>query len=225
MHSSFTKEHWVSVELLSSLYFIFYFPSESKHCPPSSDTRILVTNPGSDCHKKLVGRFFDVEDAGDDENQCSCCYNCTFSHANQGCSTCKDFLGTFLPLRTSKKLSKSVSSELKSAIEELFAAMSVKVLQVESDLVLGIASFVKDFLKNVDEVNDSEDIIRIWHINSDVAKKVFSIMYEVLHGEEDLSEASDSSSDESSDVFDEEESDSSSGDDAEQLEMLNIYDD
>ena len=45
-----------------------------------------------------------------------------------------------------------VLSELKIAIEELFAAMPVKFLQVESDLVLGVANFVKDFLKNVDEV-------------------------------------------------------------------------
>ena len=101
-----------------------------------------------------------------------------------------------------------VLSELKTAIEELFAAISVKFLQVESDVVLGVANFVKDFLKNVDEVNAPEDIVHIWHINSDAEKKVFSIMNTVLHYKKEWKEASGSSV-ESSDVFNKDYSDSS----------------
>ena len=63
-----------------------------------------------------------------------------------------------------------VLSELKIVIEELFAVMSVKCL-VESDRVLGIANFVKDFLKNV----------YIWDVNSNAGKKVLSVKYKVLH--------------------------------------------
>ena len=83
-----------------------------------------------------------------------------------------------------------VLSELKIVIEELFAVMSVKCL-VESDRVLGIANFVKDFLKNV----------YIWDVNSNAGKKVLSVKYKVLHYKtEELKEVS-GSSDESSDIF------------------------
>ena len=203
---------------------MFSFSSEAKHCPPSSDTRCLITKPRSECQREVIMNFFDEKDSSDAHIKCFCFYNCIHLHADEGYSSCKEFLDTFLPASTSQKLSKSVSSEIKSALEELFAAMSVKLIQVENDLVLSISSFSKDVVKNADEINNAEDISRIWHVSSDVALKVFSILTEVIYGDE-ISD-SGSSSDESEDDFDEEYSDSSDDNEGtQQLELLDIFDD
>ena len=44
--------------------------------------------------------------------------------------SCEQFLSTFFPLKSSLKLSKSVSAELKEAIMELFNVMNVKEVKV-----------------------------------------------------------------------------------------------
>ena len=201
---------------------MFSFSSEAKHCPPSSDTRSLITKPRSECQREVILNFFDEKDSSDAHIKCFCCYNCIHLHADKGCYLCKELLDTFLP--ASLKQSKSLSSEIKSALEELFAAMSVKLIQVENNLVLSISSFSKDVVKNVDEINSAKDISRMWHVSSDVALKVFSILTEVIYGDE-ISD-SGSSSDESDDDFDEEYSDSSDDNDGtQQLELLDIFDD
>ena len=112
-----------------------------------------------------------------------------------------------MPLKGNLKLSKSVSAELKGALGELFEVMGVKKLQVESDLAMSTASFLKDFAKNVDEIKMPDDISRIWHLGSEVAGSIFSTLEEVLCGE-DMINKSDGSSDSDEDGLDDD-SDSS----------------
>ena len=163
-------------------------------------------NDGLICHKKIIGKFYD-EDIPPCDNPCICCYVCIKSHeVVSGCSTCSEFLATFFPDRSSSKLSKSVTSELRFALKELFAAMSMKELKVENNLHLGISNFVDDFIKVIDEVKTDADIIDNWHISPAIASKVFSTLNNVLHGDElSDSETSESSSEEDEDSFDEEE--------------------
>ena len=81
-------------------------------------------------------------------------------------------------------------------------------------------SFTKDFIKNIDEVKTEEDIIRIWHIEPLLAKKIYLLLNDVINGAADVnvnfssdeeSEASEGSeaSDEDSDVFDDSTDDNS----------------
>ena len=110
-------------------------------------------------------------------------------------------------------MSRSVASELRSALNELFAAMSVKELKVESNLCLGISNFVSDFIKVVDEIKTAADIVNKWHISPDIARKMFSTLNEVLN--EDGCSDSDGSeaSGEDDDFFDEESEDPSTEED------------
>ena len=195
--------------------------SEAKHCPVTSDCRMLITKTASQCHKQVVGKFFD-EDYPSSVDRCVCCYVCIKSHAEEGCSSCKEFLETFFPPANSFKLSKSVSSELRFALLELFEAMSVKQVKVENDLALSITSFVADFIKVIDEVKNASDIVHIWHVSSDVASKVFSTLNDVLYGEE-LYDSAGSSTDEYEDVSDEDSE--STDDDIDRLTSLEIFDD
>ena len=167
-------------------------------------------NDGLICHKKIIGKFYD-EEIPPCDNPCICCYVCIKSHeVVSGCSTCSEFLATFFPDRSSSKLSKSVTSELRFALKELFAAMSMKELKVENNLHLGISNFVDDFIKVIDEVKTDADIIDNWHISPAIASKVFSTLNNVLHGDElSDSDTSESSSGEDEDSFDEEDEDSS----------------
>ena len=107
---------------------------------------------------------------------------------------------------------------------ELFAAMAVKELKVESDLVLSPINFINDFIKVIDEVKTASDIVRIWHVSPDVASRVFSIFHDVLYGDDELCDSAGSSTDESEDIFDED-SDSTDDDDTECFMSLNIDDD
>ena len=168
-------------------------------------------NDGLICHKKIIGKFYD-EDIPPCDNPCICCYVCIKPHAVlSDCSTCSEFLATFFPDRSSFKLSKSVTAELRFALKELFAAMSVKELKVENNLHLGISNFVDDFIKVIDEVKTDADIIDNWHISPAIASKVFSTLKNVLHGDELSDSDASESSVEDEDSFDEEEDNSSTG--------------
>ena len=138
-----------------------------------------------------------------DVAKCYCCYPCVKKDAEDGCSDCRELLDTFLPQKSSLKLSKKVSSELKSALGELFAAMDVKDVAVENNLLMSVSSFVPDITKLVDEIKAASDISSIWHTSSEVASKVFETMEEVLYGEDLAIESEDSSdSSEEGDEFD-----------------------
>ena len=206
---------------LETLFF-----SESKHCPSTSDCRSLITKDGSVCHKKIIGKFYDEEISPSDP-PCLCCYVCIKSHA-EACSSCSQFLATFFPDRSNRKLSKSVSSELRAALKELFSAMGMKEVKVESNLTLGISSFICDFIKIIDEIKSVSDIIHNWHVGSDVALKVYSTLNDVLYGDDcssDSSECSGSESeeDENEDVLDEDTSSSDDDDAGESFTMLDAF--
>ena len=209
-----------------SIMIKIYFFSESKHCPITSDCRALLVKGSLECHRKILGKFFDQEIL-DTVDKCVCCYACIHSHAEEGCSSCRDFHETFFPTRSSPRLSKPVSAELRCALKELFTVMAVKEIKVESSLSLGIANFVNDVVKVVDELKTEEDISQRWHVSEEIARKVFSTLNDVLYGEE-CSDSSGSSEEEeeleeySEDVIDEEESDSSS-DEENECESLELF--
>ena len=96
------------------------------------------------------------------------------------------------------KISKSVASELKEALGELFEAMELKSIMVEGKLEIDCLSFTLDLLRVLDEIRESDDIVKLWHIDKELSVRVFSVLYDVLFGgdEEDVQEAGDNSEDE-----------------------------
>ena len=143
--------------------------------------------------------------------KCSCCYACILTHSEGGCLTCLDFFKKFFPENKIKKMSKSLVSELKEAMSDLFCALDLKKVMIENSMEVTSVSFTKDFIKNIDEVKTEEDIVRIWHIEPLIAKKIYLLLNDVLNGAADInyssdeeSEASEASeaSDEDSDIFD-----------------------
>ena len=125
-----------------------------------------------------------------------------------GCEKCSTFLHKIFPEGQKLKISKSVSVELKEAIEELFAALGLNNVLMEGDQIVSVTSFIKDFIKTVDEVKNVEDIVEIWHIDPFIAQNLFMLFKEVVFGKLETSEAfEDMSNDWSeveSDEFDEE---------------------
>ena len=150
--------------------------------------------------------------------KCSCCFACIQSHSEGGCLTCSNFFKKFFPENRIKKVSKSLAIELKEAMSELFCALDLKKVMIEKSMEVTSISFTKDFIKNIDEVKTEEDIVRIWHIEPLLAKKIYLLLIDVINGaaevnfssdeESEASEASEAT-DEDSDVFDDSTDDNS----------------
>ena len=156
------------------------FPLESRHCPPSSECRELIAKPMPECQTKLILSMFE-RDLHVKVSKCRCCYCCIKSHADEGCSDCLHFIKQFFPSKASPiKIKKSVYHEIKEALTELFLAMKTSKLRVEYDLKIDCSAFICDFLRVVDEIRCSEDIVKLWHIEKNIADKVFSILVDVL---------------------------------------------
>ena len=134
--------------------------------------------------------------------KCVCCFSCIRSHSDEGCDQCILFLKTFFPTTHSFKLSKPVARELKSALKDLFMAMEISEIRVENELEIDCCSFIGDLLKVLDEINQPADIVRFWHISEELAIKIFSIVYAVLHDEDSASSDSENCTDDESDTED-----------------------
>jgi hypothetical protein len=81
------------------------------------------------------------------------------------------------------KLNKSVKSELRSGLWDLFDALEICTLMVENTLELAVSSFVEDFIKTVDEITEPGDIVKHWHISFDMAQNIFSILNDVMNSQ------------------------------------------
>ena len=90
-----------------------------------------------------------------------------------------------------------MKSELKAALGELFEAMGISKIKVESELEVDYLSLVNDLVKVIDELKSSEDICRLWHINQELSCKMFSVIQDVIFGNKDDLSSSDNDSDES----------------------------
>ena len=130
---------------------------------------------------------------------CQCCYFCIKTHSDGGCQDCLRFLEQFFPATSKLKVSKSVARELKSALAELFEEMDLSIIKVEGRLELDCASFIRDICKMLDEIKSGGDIVSFWHVSADLAMKVFSVISEVIFGDD--TECS-SSEDEMEDIID-----------------------
>ena len=84
------------------------------------------------------------------------------------------------------KIIKSVGLCLNEGVKELFTAMGIDVLFVENEFQIPVSSFVKDFLKMLDEIKKEQDIIDLWHIDPEVASSLFQLFSEVVFGESDI---------------------------------------
>ena len=62
---------------------------------------------------------------------------------------------------------------------------------VEGELEVKTASFIKDLLKMLDEIKTANDIVEMWHIDPQVADKVFDIFQEVIFCDQNLPNTSD----------------------------------
>ena len=78
------------------------------------------------------------------------------------------------------KVTKSVTSEIQEALSELFSVCEISCIKVENKLEVSCNSFIGDLLRVVDELKQPSDIVRFWHIETDLAVKVFSVLYDVL---------------------------------------------
>ena len=151
-------------------------------------------------------RFFDDSFTSEAE-KCLCCYSCIKQHSGDGCSKCSDFIDRFFTQKNAKlKVSKTLAAELIEALEELFTALRMEVVVIEDELEVTTESFIKDFVKVLDEVRSENDLVEMWHLNPSVAHKVFMLFQEVVFGGPDFSvDSYDTSDDElisNSDVLD-----------------------
>ena len=130
-------------------------------------------------------------------DSCKCCYSCIVQHGDGGCQECLLLLQKFFPPTSITKFTKSVKSELKAALGELFEAMGISKIKVESELEVDYLSLVNDLVKVIDELKSPEDICRFWHINQELSFKMFSVIQDVIFGNKDDLSSSDNDSDES----------------------------
>ena len=107
---------------------------------------------------------------------------------------------TFFSDNLKPKVSKSVAATLKEALEDLFVAMKCDTIVIEKELEVTTTSFIKDFLKMIDEITSEQDIIDMWHIDQSVAHGIFLVYTEVVFGGLDVSLASDDDEDEANNV-------------------------
>ena len=102
---------------------------------------------------------------------------------------------------------KSVAVDLKEAIEELFDALGFDNIMMEGDQSVSVKSFIKDFIKTVDEVKNEKDIVELWRIDPVIAQNLFMLFKEVVFGEleacETVEDTSDDGPEVESDEFDE----------------------
>ena len=173
-----------------------YAFSEAKHCPVTSDCRALISKPIPSCQSETILKLFD-ENYKSEAPKCTCCYYCMKQHSDNGCEKCGEFLETFFTQKSKLKISKSVAADLKEALEELFTALRMDTLLVENELNVLTTSFIKDFIKMIDEIRSEQDIVSMWHIDPIVAQKVFLLLNDVIYGNIDVSLDSDVESDES----------------------------
>ena len=124
-----------------------------------------------------------------------------------GCEKCSSFLEQILPQDRKLKIGKSVAVDLREAIEELFEALGLDHIMMEGDQSVPVRSFIKDFIKTVDEVKDVKDIVELWHIDQVIAQNLFMLLREVVFGEVEACETFEDTSDDGlevdSDEFDE----------------------
>ena len=114
------------------------------------------------------------------------------------------------------KVTKSVSREIQEALSELFSVCEISCIKVENKLEVSCNSFIGDLLRVVDELKQPSDIVRFWRIETDLAVKVFSVLYDVLFsGAEEYIEEDDS-------VLEDNEYESSDEDEDVSWEELNI---
>ena len=156
---------------------------ESKHCPASSDCRELISKPLPYCQAEVLYKMFD-ENFRSDIVQCHCCYSCIRRHASDGCEECIVFIKTFFKNTSTKRRSKPVMKQLKDKLHGFFKAIRIDSVIFEGAHSVSVHSFVKDFLTMTDEITSADDIANLWHIESGIACKVYSVYSEVMHGTE-----------------------------------------
>ena len=173
----------------------------------------MITKPLPVCQSETILKMFD-DNYKSEVPKCSCCFACIQSHSEGGCLTCSNFFKKFFPETRINKVTKSLAIELKEAMSDLFCALDMKKVMIEKSMEVTSISFTKDFIKNIDEVKTEEDIIRIWHIEPLLAKKIYLLLNDVINGAADVnvnfsSEEESEASDEDSDVFDDSTDDNS----------------
>lgn len=176
--------------------------TEAKHCPAASDVRALIAKPLPRCQSETTMRFFD-ENFVSKVPECVCCFSCIRDHGNNGCVKCAEFIHTYFTQNEKLKVSKSAARDLIEALEELFAALRISTILVENELQVSTTSFIKDFVKMIDEIKCANDIVNTWHIDTVVAEKVFLLFEEVIFVDQGaISEEFKNETDEDSDILD-----------------------
>ena len=125
-------------------------------------------------------RFFEDDFKSEGDN-CRCCYSCIKGHSEEGCQICERILCTFFAAK-SQKLSKPVATEVREAFEELFATMGIDTLLVEAELAINTNSFTRDFIHMSDEIKSGDDIVSMWHIDTDIAQTLYMLFHEIVFG-------------------------------------------
>ena len=187
-------------------YPVSYFSSENKHCPTTSDCRDLISDQ-TKCHTTTILSHFEKGTRIEVPTvACHCCYNCIRAHSDDGFQVCGNLLSKFFPCGRRSKISKSVAAELADALKQLFETMDMVDVKVESSLVIPCESFTKDVLKMVDELQSHKDIIHFWHVDADLAMKVFAVINEVLnsmvYGYEESTDAGEEQVEDDEDIDD-----------------------
>ena len=105
------------------------------------------------------------------------------------------------------KFNKSVKSELRSGLCDLFDALEIGTILVEETLEMTVSSFTEDFIKAVDEITEPGDIVKLWHISLEMAQNIFSVFNDVMNSQPGYLICEDREDPEEFDSFDESSSD------------------
>ena len=116
---------------------------------------------------------------------CECCYSCISNHAAVGCGKCALFLETYIPVRNQHAYSKSIRKGLKFALTELFEALNITSIEIETRLTLTVQNFTDDFIKVYDEIAGPVDIQSMWHVPQELAMDIYAVCIDFLNSELD----------------------------------------
>ena len=158
-------------------------------------------------------RFFDscYEEEGP---SCTCCYQCIKRHGENGCPDCSQFIATYFTKYCKRKIKRSTSADIKTALKELFEALGIEKIMVENSLEIPPHSFIKDFIHMCDEIHGAMDIVDLWHIDVSLAADVYKLYIDILESIEERGSVVAASVEEDSDKdTDNEDLDDSNSDD------------
>ena len=78
-----------------------------------------------------------------------------------------------------KRIIKSALVEIGDSLEDYFKAMQLSTLLLEKETSISVKGFIADYLRNINDITDENDILDRWPLNSSIATDVFQLCQDV----------------------------------------------